>query len=192
MYGQHGASTGKHVTQEGDNYQPLPYDCCAISLQPWTNPVCSKEDGTIFELTNAIPFVKKYGVNPSTGTPMSLSDLIKLNFAKNERGKFHDPVSFKEFGEHTHIVAVANTGNVYAYETVQQLNIKAKFMRDLLSDEPFTKKDLITLQDPHNAQQKDVSKLHRKYPRNRVPSPERPLTCPFEPLRRRQEPTCRN
>ncbi|KAN0064003.1 cyclophilin peptidyl-prolyl cis-trans isomerase Cyp8 [Thecaphora frezii] len=160
IYGQHGASSGKHVKQEGDNFKPLPFDCCAISLQPWANPVCSKHDGTIFELTNVIPFVKKYGVNPATGQPLDLDDLTKLNFAKNERGRYHDPVSYKEFGEHSHIVAVAPSGNVYSYDSLQQLNIKAKFMRDLLTDEPFTKKDIITLQDPHNAEKKDISKLH--------------------------------
>ncbi|PWN52921.1 hypothetical protein IE53DRAFT_384635 [Violaceomyces palustris] len=160
VYGQHGATTGASSKKAETGYQRLPFDCCAISLQPWTNPVCSKEDGTIFELTNVIPFVKKYGVNPATGKEIDLADLVKLNFSKNERGSYHDPVSFKEFGEHTHMVAVAPSGNVFSYETVSQLNIKAKFMRDLLTDEPFTKKDIITLQDPHNAEQKDISQLH--------------------------------
>ncbi|EPQ28078.1 uncharacterized protein PFL1_04405 [Pseudozyma flocculosa PF-1] len=160
IYGQHGASTGKHQKQEGDNYQPLPFDCCAISLQPWSNPVCSKDDGTVFELTNVIPFIKKYRVNPATGQPLDLDHLVTLHFAKNERGRYHDPVSYKEYGEHTHIVALAPSGNVFSHDTVQQLNLKAKFMRDLLTDQPFTKADIITLQDPHNAEQKDVSKLH--------------------------------
>lgn len=102
--------------------------------------------GTIFELTNVIPFIKKYGVNPATGKKLELKELVRLNFAKNADGKYHDPVSFKDFNEHTHIVAIATSGNVFSYETVQQLNIKAKFLRDLVSDQAFTKTDLITLQ----------------------------------------------
>ncbi|EGV96274.1 Peptidyl-prolyl cis-trans isomerase-like 2 [Cricetulus griseus] len=42
------------------------------------------------------------------------------------------------------------TGNVYTYEAVQQLNIKAKNLRDLLTDVPFSRQDIITLQDPTN------------------------------------------
>ena len=37
-------------------------------------------------------------------------------------------------------------------QAVQELNVKAKNWRDLLTDEPFTRKDLITIQDPHNLQ----------------------------------------
>lgn len=31
---------------------------------------------------------------------------------------------------------------------MEQLNIKTKSFKDLLTDEPFTRKDIITLQDP--------------------------------------------
>ena len=54
------------------------------------------------------------------------------------------------FTESTHIVAVRTSGNVYAYEAVQELNIKPKFMKDLLTDQPFTRKDIIHIQDPMN------------------------------------------
>lgn len=61
-----------------------------------------------------------------------------------------DPVLFKVFSENTHVVAIKTTGNVYSYEAIDELCIKAKSMRDLLTDAPFTKADIITLQDPHN------------------------------------------
>lgn len=56
----------------------------------------------------------------------------------------------KVFTDHTHIVAVKTTGNVYAWEAVEELNVKAKNWKDLMSEEPFTRKDIIHLQDPLN------------------------------------------
>ncbi|XP_012886973.1 PREDICTED: peptidyl-prolyl cis-trans isomerase-like 2 [Dipodomys ordii] len=72
-------------------------------------------------------------------------------------GKYHCPVLFTVFTDNTHIVAVRTTGNVYAYEAVEQLNIKAKNFRDLLTDEPFSRQDIITLQDPTNLDKFNVS-----------------------------------
>lgn len=46
---------------------------------------------------------------------------------------------FKPFNEWTHIVAVRPTGHVYSYEAVQQLCLKPKNMKDLLTETDFTK-----------------------------------------------------
>lgn len=54
------------------------------------------------------------------------------------------------FTEHTHIVAIRTSGNVYCQEAIEQLCIKPKNLRDLLTDEPFTRKDIIQIQDPLN------------------------------------------
>lgn len=88
---------------------------------------------------------------------MKNSDLIKLHFAKNESGEYVDPVTYKVFTDNTHIVALGNTGNVFAWDTVQRLNIKPKMWRDLVNDEEFGRKDIITLQDPHNVNARDLS-----------------------------------
>ncbi|KAL2348309.1 hypothetical protein Fmac_002309 [Flemingia macrophylla] len=64
-------------------------------------------------------------------------------------GEFHCPVLNKVFTEFTHIVAVKTTGNVFCYEAVKELNIKTKNWKELLTDEPFTKDDLITIQNPN-------------------------------------------
>lgn len=61
-------------------------------------------------------------------------------------GQFHCPVTFKVFNENTHIVAVKATGNVYAYECIERLNLKPKNLRDLLTDEPFLRSDVIDIQ----------------------------------------------
>ena len=68
-----------------------------------------------------------------------------------------DPVTYKAFTDNTHIVAVGNTGNVYAWDTVQRLNVKAKMWRDLLSDAEFARRDIITLQDPLNVKERNLS-----------------------------------
>jgi len=86
-----------------------------------------------------------------------VDDLIKLHFAKNDEGEMVDPVTFKVFTDNTHIVALKPTGNVFAYDTVERLNIKAKMWRDLVSDAEFTRKDIITLQDPQNIQSRNLS-----------------------------------
>jgi len=86
-----------------------------------------------------------------------VDDLIKLHFAKNDEGEMVDPVTFKVFTDNTHIVALKPTGNVFAYDTVERLNIKAKMWRDLVSDAEFTRKAIITLQDPQNIQSRNLS-----------------------------------
>lgn len=51
--------------------------------------------------------------------------------------QYQCPVMEKVFTEHTHIVAVKPTGNVYCWEAVEELNIKAKDWKDLLTSEPL-------------------------------------------------------
>ena len=115
--------------------------------------------GTIFELTNILPWIKKHGTNPVDGTPLRGSELIKLHLAKNEDGEYIDPVTFKVFTDNTHIVALGTTGNVFAYDTVDRLNIKAKMWRDLVTDTEFSRADLIILQDPQNVAARDLSRF---------------------------------
>jgi len=120
--------------------------------------VCTP-DGTIFDLTNIIPWLKKHGTNPVTGAQLSHKDLLKLHMAKNEDGEYCDPVTFKVFTDNTHIVAIRTSGNVFAWDTIERLNIKPKHWRDLVGDEQFTRKDIITLQDPQNLESRDMSEF---------------------------------
>ncbi|KAI3873973.1 hypothetical protein MKW98_001622 [Papaver atlanticum] len=46
-------------------------------------------------------------------------------------------------------IAVKTTGNVFCYEATKELNIKTKIWKELLTDEPFTSNDLITIQNPN-------------------------------------------
>lgn len=152
-------------------FKRLPFNFCALSLQPFEHPVCTA-DGTIFDLTNILPWLKKHGTNPVDGTPLKSADLIKLNFAKNEDDEYVDPVTYKVFTDNTHIVALKNTGNVFAYDTIERLNIKAKNWKDLVTDEDFSRKDIATLQDPQNIESRNISSFKYKQDGASVLTPE--------------------
>ncbi|XAR51367.1 Peptidylprolyl isomerase [Bertholletia excelsa] len=128
-------------------FKRLPFYCCALTFTPFEDPVCC-EDGSVFDLMNIIPYIRKYGKHPVTGGPLKLEDLIPLVFHKNSDGEFHCPVLNKVFTEFTHIVAIKTTGNVFCYEAIKELNIKTKNWKELLTDEPFAKEDIITIQNP--------------------------------------------
>lgn len=140
-------------------FRRLPFHCCALSLQPFELPLCTS-DGHVFDLMNIVPYLRKYGHHPLTGQPLEAKSLFKLNFHKNSDGKYHCPVTYKVFNENTHIVAVKTTGNVYCMEAVERLNLKPRNMRDLVTDEPFTRADLVTLQDPTNLGKFDMTSFH--------------------------------
>ena len=107
-----------------------------------------------------IPYLRKHGTDPVTGQKLFSGDLIRLNFFRNAQEVYHDPVSYKPFTEHTHLVAIKTSGNVFSRETIDQLNIKPSFWHDLVSDVEFSRADIITLQDPHNLEGRDLTKFH--------------------------------
>lgn len=129
-------------------FKRLPFYCCALTFTPFEFPVCTA-DGSVFDLMHITPYIRKYGKHPVTGAPLKQGDLIPLNFHKNSEGEYHCPVLNKVFTEFTHIVAVKTTGNVFCYEAIKELNIKTKNWKELLTDELFTKDDLITIQNPN-------------------------------------------
>ncbi len=75
--------------------------------------MCTRE-GHVFDILAIVPYVKQHGTNPCTGAKLALADLIRLTYHRNASGNMHCPVTFKEFTRHSHIVAVATSGNVYA------------------------------------------------------------------------------
>lgn len=74
-----------------------------------------------------------------TKEPVDPSSLIHLHYHRNVDDQIHDPVSFKPFSEHSHIVALATTGNVYLAESVKNMG-----GRDAIDDSPFKKLVSIT------------------------------------------------
>lgn len=149
----------KAANKDKKRFRRLPYYCCSISFLPFEVPYCTRE-GVCFDLTNIAPFLKKHSVNPVTGKKLGAKDLIKLHFFKNKDDKYHCPVTYKIFNESTHIVAIATTGNVFSYEAVERLNLKPKLMEDLLTGKPFTKADIIPIQDPNNLDKFNISAFY--------------------------------
>ncbi|XP_065345924.1 RING-type E3 ubiquitin-protein ligase PPIL2 [Cloeon dipterum] len=146
-------------TGDKANFRRLPFDHCCITLQPFQHPYCDLK-GNIYELQAIIDFIKKFHKNPCTGEPIDAKSLVKLNFHKNAEGKYHCPVLYKQFTNNSHLVVVKNTGNVFSYEAIEQLNIKTKSFKDLLTDEPYNRKELITLQDPANIDKFNISTFY--------------------------------
>ena len=154
-----GANSSNRASAAGlsSTFKRLPYNYCAVSLQPFVDPVCTAS-GTIFDLTQILTWLSKHPeTNPVDGSTLKRADLITLNFTKNEDDEYVDPVTYKVFTDNTHIVALKKSGNVFAWDTVERLNIKAKNWRDLVSDDEFSRKDIITLQDPQNIESRDFA-----------------------------------
>ncbi|KAI1660345.1 hypothetical protein F4813DRAFT_349628 [Daldinia decipiens] len=163
------ANTGSRTGSNGASFKRLPFNFCAASLQPFKNPVCTL-DGTIFDVEVISKWLESHNTNPVNGEPLAARDLIKLNFARNGdvdskgadgKGDFIDPVTFKVLTDNTHVVAIRHGtyANVFAWETVERMNIKAKMWRDLVDDVEFSRSDIITLQDPQNAASRDLSQF---------------------------------
>ena len=143
---------------EGVPFRRLPFNCCAVSFLPFDDPVCTA-DGTVMDIMHAVPYVQTHGKHPVTGEPLQLKDLTKLTFHKNSEGDYECPVLNKVFTDSTHIVAVKTTGNVYCYQAIDELCVKPKNWKDLITDEKFTRKDLVTLQDPLNLEGRMLDKF---------------------------------
>ncbi|KAF8523093.1 cyclophilin-like domain-containing protein [Hysterangium stoloniferum] len=150
QWGQHTAgSSGFRAKQQAPTPLALtPFDCCSLSFQPFEHPVCARNEdgtGTVFDLVNIVPWLKLHdNKHPLTNAPLDPSSLITLHYTRDGKGEIHDPVSFKRFSEHSHIVAIATTGNVFLEESI-------KGNRDLVADVGFKKSDIIILQNPHAA-----------------------------------------
>lgn len=54
----------------------------------------------------------------------------------------------------------AKSGNVFSFEAIDQLNVKGKNWKDLITDEPFDRTDLITIQDPNHLEKFNISSFH--------------------------------
>eukprot|EP00918_Siedleckia_nematoides_P019685 GHVU01041965.1.p1 GENE.GHVU01041965.1~~GHVU01041965.1.p1 ORF type:complete len:472 (-),score=62.93 GHVU01041965.1:2336-3751(-) len=130
-------------------FKALPFFCCGLSLSPFDEPLCTKE-GIIFDKKYILPYIDQYHRNPVTGNELAKDELIPIVFHKNAEGAFHCPITYKVFNDHTHIVANRKSGHVYSYEAVLNLCKKANNWQDLITSEPFTQADLVTIQDPHN------------------------------------------
>lgn len=145
--------------RKGAQFGALEFDRCALSFLPFQTPVATP-DGTVFDILNIVPWIKKHKTNPATGKPLALKHLIRLNFKKNTDGKYCCPVTFKVFTKHSRIAFIKVTGNVFLLDTIEELNYKAKCWKDLVSEENFIREDVVTIQDPNDLKKREVKKFH--------------------------------
>eukprot|EP00727_Mastigamoeba_balamuthi_P006440 m51a1_g2416 putative peptidyl-prolyl cis-trans isomerase-like 2-like (546) ;mRNA; r:800009-801892 len=142
----------------GGAVRPLAFDCCALSLAPFdaSASVCTL-DGVVYDLKNIVPYLKRHGVDPVSGKKLRKDDLVPLVWHRNAAGHYHCPVLFKEFGEFSHIVAIRTSGNVFSWEAISELNIRAAQWKDLLTGQAFKREDIITIQDPADPTRRNTS-----------------------------------
>uniref|UniRef100_A0A914GZK2 RING-type E3 ubiquitin transferase n=1 Tax=Globodera rostochiensis TaxID=31243 RepID=A0A914GZK2_GLORO len=156
-YGGHKDDTASRIQRA--QFKRLPFSHCALSFLPFEDPVCTPE-GVIFDLSHITPYIRKHGINPVTGKKLASKDLTVLNFAKDKDGNFRCPVTYRVFTQTSIIVTIRTTGNVYSMEAVEELNLKRNHLKDLLTDTPFQKKDIITLQDPQDLEKFNIEQFY--------------------------------
>jgi peptidyl-prolyl cis-trans isomerase-like protein 2 len=161
-----GGKTEEHLKSKQDDFHRTPFNFCNLTMQAFEDPYCtvdSADNNTaiVFDLLAIVPYIKKHHKNPITGEPLEQKDLVKLNFHRNEQGEYHCPITYKQFTGHSHIVAIRETGNVYSYSAYQQFNKEPQVFNDLLTNEKFDPKRVITIQDPKSPGRKTRYDHHR-------------------------------
>ncbi|GMH72647.1 hypothetical protein TrRE_jg11230 [Triparma retinervis] len=157
--------TGKTSTTAGAS-QPLPFDCCALTLNRYEEPVASPA-GVVYSGPDIVPYLMKNKNCPVLGTPLRSRDLIKLNMIKDDNKDWTCPVLGKRFTNSTKVVMVVNpkdptSANVFSHQSVSELNFKAKNFYELIDGFKFSKKDVVVLQDPSNEEvckRRDISRF---------------------------------
>ena len=117
-------------------------------------------DGYLFEKKYIYKYIKENHMNPCTGKKLMLKDLFPVHFYRNAEGEIHCPVTYKPFTKYSKIAVIRTSGNVYLYDCIKDLNIAQKNWNDLISGEPFTRDDIIILQDPSQPDHRDVTKFY--------------------------------
>lgn len=162
---------GKKRKASGSEMRPLPFDHCALTLSPFSNPcLLPNNTGVVFDFENIVEYLKTHGCDPVTGQAMTTKDIIRLHMDKNAEGDWQCPITNKVFTASSHIVAIRTTGNVYSYNAVEELNLRPKSFFDLIDGTKFSRSDIITIQDPQNPDimsQRDINNFkHLEQVRN--------------------------
>ena len=150
---------GGHKRARKQDFKRLPFDCCSLSLRPTTKPMITKQ-GHVFDFINVIPWLKKFKSNPITGEKMEAKDLISVTFHKNTEDKYHCPVLYGIFHEQSHIVCIWTSGHCYSMRAIQELCINNKNMKDLITEKPFTRDDIIDIQNPLHLEKFNFTQFH--------------------------------
>ncbi len=105
----------------------LPFDCCALTLTPYQQPVCviltsttpattsassnksiihNNNMAVLFDNSALTPFVLEYGKDPVSGQPLNLRQIITCDMDQDEEGRWQCPILTKPFTDHMKIVAI--------------------------------------------------------------------------------------
>ena len=147
---QHNTRSSRHIARARRRPHLLLSSSLSLSLSRFLS-LSLWQGGAVYDLCNAVPFVREHGVDPATGAPLKASELVRLTFHRDGNGELGCPVSGEPFTDSTKTCAVRTTGNVYSYKVVEELNLRPKSLRDLLTDEPFKRVDVLVLRDPLGA-----------------------------------------
>jgi len=154
-----GHKDNKDTRVQRAEFKRLPFTHCALTFLPFKKPVCTPE-GTIFDKEPLLAYITRNGINPVNGKKLPASQLVDLKFSLDSDGNFQCPVTFRTFTPFSLIVAIRTTGNVYSMDAVEELNLKRSHLKDLLTDVPFKRSDIITLQDPNDVEKFNMEKFY--------------------------------
>lgn len=147
-----GKKAAGNNTNKDFSLKKLPFNCCALSFLPFETPVFSIANGGIYDLENVLPYVMRYKRDPTTGKETTISEFKELRLkkvkGKEDEGRYECPILGSEFTDSTKIVVVKSSGYAYSYKAIEELVIKPKRWRDLITDEKITRQDLLIVQDP--------------------------------------------
>ena len=164
------ATSGSH----GSVQRKLPFDCCALTLTQYKNPVCiirsnnsAAKEGSktcaIYDNAALMEFVLQHQKDPISGESKTITDIVTLHMDQDEEGRWQCPVLTKPFADHTKIVAVLckkdkknpkkKEAYVYSFEAYKELNVKPKNWFDLTTGDKFSpKEEVLILNDPDQPQ----------------------------------------
>jgi Zinc-finger of nitric oxide synthase-interacting protein len=116
----HPACAG-YKEKKASGMERLPFNCCSLSFTPFEDPVCT-EDGSVFDISNIVPYINKQHTHPVTGEPLDLEQLIPLTFHKNGEGEYECPVMKKVFNQ-VRWCTIQQLGNQCKHTTPSQWSL---------------------------------------------------------------------
>jgi cyclophilin family peptidyl-prolyl cis-trans isomerase len=128
------------------------FDMCCLTYLPIRTPVICRF-GYSFSRDAAEQYAASHDRHPFEDSPFLLTELTAPRFTLNGSGDRLDPVTEKVLSPMNRIVMILTTGHCYDSETVQEFNLKADMMIDLLTGQPFTRADIVAIHDPTRSRQ---------------------------------------
>ncbi|KNC54051.1 peptidyl-prolyl cis-trans isomerase 4 [Thecamonas trahens ATCC 50062] len=129
---------------------------CQLGLVPATTPVANPATGAVYDLLNIVPWLRRHGTDPVSGTPCAPQDLLRLHVARADDAAQTPicPLTHEPFLSSSTIVALRTNGRVYSLSGLRAVAIAPAAATgappaDPTDGSPFDpESDLLVLQDP--------------------------------------------